>query len=304
MIQPDLSSHGDEARVIPGHIAQKTQTGPSLHPEIGALQGQFQILNDTSAFPASRINQSTPSGASQSPIVDSISPNAPTGRTPASESAYHKASVGQSQHERYLSSESVSQRSEKEEFQDIFSELMTGSEHELAFLSRHFAEIIAPWLDLSDSTKFFSVYVPIRAISSPSLKYAIAALAAKQLGRVKGNKMTAGGGMFTSSATTEMYPNAAETDWFLKAANYYYMAASDMNNSSSFGYSAHSSAVLESPIEMVSRWLKLSVSQGGAQDPSNGNFLRKTEDMLATAVLLIFYKLLDADGDQWPTSVS
>jgi hypothetical protein len=147
--------------------------------------------------------------------------------------------------------------------------------------------------------------VPIRAINSPSLKYAIAALAAKQLGRVKGNKLSAGGGMFTSSATTEMYPNAAETDWFLKAANYYYMAASDMNNSSSFGYSAHSSAVLESPIEIVSRWLKVSVLQGGTRDPSNGGkFLRKTEEILATAVLLIFYKLLDADGDQWPTSVS
>lgn len=304
MTQSGLSSQRDEARSIPGHTSQTDQAGPSPHSEIGSLLGQFQMPRDVGAFSAPRLNQFTAGGASQSPIVDSISPNASMGRTPASESTFNKPSVGQSQPERYMSSESASQRSEKEEFQDIFSELMTGSEHELAFLCRHFVEIIAPWLDLSDSSKFFSVYVPIRAINSPSLKYAIAALAAKQLGRVKGNKLSSGGGMSTSSATTEMYPNAAETDWFLKAANYYYMATSDMNNSSSFGYSAHSSAALESPIEMVSRWLKVSVSQGGAQDPSNGNLLRKTEDMLATTVLLIFFKLLGADGDQWPTLVA
>ncbi|CAI7602563.1 unnamed protein product [Penicillium manginii] len=305
MPRSGLSSQRDEARAISSHPSQPAQAGSSLQPEMGSLQSQFQVFDDISAPSGSRLNQSATSGAARSPIVDSISPNATTGRTPASESTYNKASVGQSQRERYMSSESVSQRSEKEEFQDIFSELTTGSEHELAFLSRHFTEIIAPWLDLSDSTKFFSVYVPIRAINSPSLKYAIAALAAKQLGRVKGNKLSAGGGMFTSSATTEMYPNAAETDWFLKAANYYYMAASDMNNSSSFGYSAHSSAVLESPIEIVSRWLKVSVLQGGTRDPSNGGkFLRKTEEILATAVLLIFYKLLDADGDQWPTHLT
>jgi hypothetical protein len=43
------------------------------------------------------------------------------------------------------SSGSPSQRSEKEEFQDIFSELMTGTEHEVAFLTRHFSEIVGPW---------------------------------------------------------------------------------------------------------------------------------------------------------------
>jgi hypothetical protein len=43
------------------------------------------------------------------------------------------------------SSETPSQRSEKEEFQDIFSEFMTGTEHEIAFLTRHYAEIIGPW---------------------------------------------------------------------------------------------------------------------------------------------------------------
>lgn len=44
-----------------------------------------------------------------------------------------------------FASNSPSQRSEKEEFQEIFSELMTGTEHEIAFLTRHFAEVLGPW---------------------------------------------------------------------------------------------------------------------------------------------------------------
>lgn len=47
-----------------------------------------------------------------------------------------------------VSSGSPSQRSEKDKFQDIFTELMTGSEHENAFLSRHYAEVIGPWFEL------------------------------------------------------------------------------------------------------------------------------------------------------------
>lgn len=44
-----------------------------------------------------------------------------------------------------LQSASPSQRSEREEFQDIFSELMTGTEHEIAFLIRHYSETLGPW---------------------------------------------------------------------------------------------------------------------------------------------------------------
>lgn len=286
-----------------GHQSQAAQAGPSSHPEIEKFQSQFQILDNLAIHPTSGRNQAAAAAAAGTPaslISNSVSPNASLERAPVSESTQNKTSV--SRPEQGLL---VSQRSEKEEFQDIFSELMTGTEHEIAFLTRHFAEIIGPWLDLSDSKKFFSVYVPIRAINSPSLKHAIAALAAKQLGRVKGAKLSTGGGMFTSPATTEMYPNAAQTDWFLKAANYYYMAASDMSNSASFGYTtASSSAVLESPIEMVRHWLNRALSQGDPQDLSDGNILRKTEEIMATAVLLTLYKLFDADGDQWHTSVS
>lgn len=36
-------------------------------------------------------------------------------------------------------------QNEQENFHDIFSELMTGSEHEIAFLTRHFSEFLGPW---------------------------------------------------------------------------------------------------------------------------------------------------------------
>ncbi|GFF55529.1 hypothetical protein CNMCM6936_005643 [Aspergillus lentulus] len=204
---------------------------------------------------------------------------------------------------------SPSQHVEEEEFQDIFSELMTGTEHELAFLTRHFSATLGPWLDISDSGKFFSAYVPVRAIDDPCLKYAIAALAAKHLGRVKGVISPASGGLFTSPPTMEVYPNSAQVDWFLKAANYYYLAASHINTSVSDAYSAVSStAVLESPVEKISRWLNLQVQQTGhgppTEQPVIGTFWRKVEDLLAAAVILTTYKLLDEAAEMWQSHLS
>ena len=45
----------------------------------------------------------------------------------------------------HTASGSPSQPSEKDEFQDIFSELQTGTEHETAFLIRHFSDNLGPW---------------------------------------------------------------------------------------------------------------------------------------------------------------
>ena len=106
--------------------------------------------------------------------------------------------------------------------------------------------------------------------------------------------------MFTSPATTEMYPNAAQVDWYLKAANYYYLAASDLNTSTSEGYTiVSSSAVLESPIELVGRWLNKRSPQRTGQTSIDAAFLRKAEDTLASIALLTLYKLLDAKGEEW-----
>lgn len=132
------------------------------------------------------------------------------------------------------------------------------------------------------------------------MKYAITSLAAKQLGRVKGAKPIVRGGIPASPATTEAYPNAGNADWFLKAANYYYMSASDLNNYTSGGYTAvSSSAALESPIEIVSRWLGSKSTQELARDSHDGTFVRKAEDVISTVTLLTLYRLLDLKGDEW-----
>lgn len=157
---------------------------------------------------------------------------------------------------------------------------------------------------MSDAAKFFSVYVPIRALNCQCLKYSMAALAAKQLGRVKGSKSSTGRGIFTSPATTETYPNSVQVDWFLKAANYYYLSISDLTTSTSDGYSVVStSAVLDSPIDLVGRWLNTQVNQGPGPNLDDGALLRKTEEILATVTVLTLYKLVDAKGEEWPMYV-
>lgn len=40
---------------------------------------------------------------------------------------------------------SLSNQNDQEGFHDIFSELMTGTEHEVSFLTRHFSEFLGPW---------------------------------------------------------------------------------------------------------------------------------------------------------------
>ncbi|KAJ5593835.1 uncharacterized protein N7459_000043 [Penicillium hispanicum] len=228
---------------------------------------------------------------------NSVSPNAPVGFGLATPNALNIDSTGRPDDQRMMSTESESQRSEKEEFQDIFSELMTGTGHETGFLTRHYAEVLGPWLDLSDAGKFFSVYAPVRAINCLALKHAIAALSAKQLGRVKGAKLSTAGGMFTSPATTELYPNATLVDWSLKAANYYYLAISDLNKSTSTYTAISTSAILESPIEIVVRRQGSLPNQ--TQYCNDTAILRDTENTLATVMLLTFYRLLDLPGEEW-----
>jgi len=91
-------------------------------------------------------------------------------------------------------------------------------EHEMAFLIRHFSESIGPWMDLFDNEKHFGQLVPLKALRDALLKNSIAAVAAKQLGRVQGRKP------FLSHQAQK--PAIMESikdgvDWYYKAANYY-----------------------------------------------------------------------------------
>ncbi|KAL3455516.1 hypothetical protein BJX64DRAFT_294977 [Aspergillus heterothallicus] len=199
------------------------------------------------------------------------------------------------------SAASPSQSDEREEFRDIFSELMTGTEHEMSFLVRYYSDFLAAWLDISDTGNFFSAYVPVRAIDEGFLRNAITALSAKHLAKMKGITVSNITGMFTSPPTMETYPNAQQVDWSLKAANYYYLAVSQMNTSISNYGSVSSSAVLESPIAIVNQWLSRQTSQMElAPDKTlNDATSRKAENLLATSAILTLYKILDEPGESW-----
>ena len=75
-------------------------------------------------------------------------------------------------------------------------------------------------MDLFDKDKHFGHLVPLKALRDALLRNAIAAVAAKQLGRVKGQKPFIGK-QCQRPATMEIMNDAVEVDWFYKAANYY-----------------------------------------------------------------------------------
>nr|POE56694.1 hypothetical protein CFP56_33666 [Quercus suber] len=92
-------------------------------------------------------------------------------------------------------------------------------EHEMAYLIRHFTESIGPWMDLFDQERHFGHLVPLKALRDALLRNAVAAVAAKQLGLLKGRKPFVGT-QAQKPAAMEVI-NVLEVDWFYKAANYY-----------------------------------------------------------------------------------
>lgn len=75
-------------------------------------------------------------------------------------------------------------------------------------------------MDLFDKDKHFGHLVPLKALRDALLRNAVAAVAAKQLGRVNGNKPFVGK-QCQRPATMEVIDDVPEIDWFYKAANYY-----------------------------------------------------------------------------------
>ncbi|KAL4963039.1 uncharacterized protein BDV14DRAFT_202287 [Aspergillus stella-maris] len=185
----------------------------------------------------------------------------------------------------------------QEAFHDVFSELMTGTEHELCFLVRYFCDAISAWFDVTDG-KFFTAYLPVRAIDEPSLRSAIAALSALQLARLKGVRAATGGGRFTSPSTMESYPNVEKVDWNLKAVHYYYLAVSQMNTLISDYAVVATSAIFEAPISIVNRWLSIQRGRTDLDTSSDGTW-KTTENLLASSAILTVYKILEEPGENW-----
>ncbi|KAH8126668.1 hypothetical protein LI328DRAFT_154860 [Trichoderma asperelloides] len=101
------------------------------------------------------------------------------------------------------------------------------ADQETAYLIRYFAERISPCLDVFDIERFFGHIVPIKAIRSPLLQNALAAIAAKQFGKTKRETYMASH-QSPGRSTLELYSNAAHIDWFYKAASFYDKAIGHM----------------------------------------------------------------------------
>jgi len=142
-------------------------------------------------------------------------------------------------------------------------------EHEMAYLIRHFTESIGPWMDLFDEEKHFAQSVPLKALRDALLRNAIAAVAAKQLGRTKGQKPFVGK-QCQKPATMEVLEDDTGIDWFYKAANYYDKAI------------AFSRAYLQS----LSGDLKTRV-------PPTASSLANSDDLLVAVSIFSLYESLD-----------
>jgi hypothetical protein len=155
------------------------------------------------------------------------------------------------------------------------------SEHEMACLTRHFTKVIGPWLDLYDRGRYFGSLVPIKALRNALLRYALVAAAAKQLGRVGGNKSLERG-LCRQPALMEVYKDDNQVDWFYKAASYYDKAISHLRT---YLYLLSDDGLLfpEQPSSLS----------------ASASFLADTDDLLAAISIFSVYEFLDQFETEW-----
>lgn len=200
-------------------------------------------------------------------------------------------------------------------FGDLYSELMINSEHEIAFLKRHYVEFISPWyalvyatlshhctnwnrLDLHDSEKFFMLNIPKRSLQVPFIQYAMLAVAAKHLSRINGAKYTSNTTFNTT--TTETYPNAGQVDWLFKATNYYYQALLHLKQLVLGQADFQQLDATTSPIQILCQDLEIDhTSDGHRRVILAPRFMSYLDDILPGVVILTVFDIIDKPGTEW-----
>lgn len=161
-------------------------------------------------------------------------------------------------------------------------------------------------MDLFDLGTYFSSYVPVKAITNPLLKYAACAYAAKQLGRVKGNKAIFGG-VCKRQASMELWPDARNIDWYYYGAKYYEKAIQLLMESLQHDGKGPS---LTMP-EAFGQWQAAEL----CHDSQNSHKRRRrysnsrlstahSDEVLAATAILCVYEFLDATGPAWNRHLS
>lgn len=147
---------------------------------------------------------------------------------------------------------------------------------EVLFLFRHYTKVVGFSMDLFDCGRFFSDYVPTRAMYNPLLKNACCAYAAKQLAMVRGQKLSIGS-IFSRPALTEYWPNTG-TDW-LKVATKYYDEAIHL---------------LLQAVDLVNQ-----DQESGDAWQEGMSHAGKSDDLMAATAILCEYEAIDSSGDAW-----
>ncbi|PGH32503.1 hypothetical protein GX50_04677 [[Emmonsia] crescens] len=179
------------------------------------------------------------------------------------------------------------------------------SDHEIAFLLRHFSEAPGLWMDLFDLGTYFASYVPVKAVTDPLLKYAACAYAAKQLGLVKGNKAIVGG-VCSRQAMMEVWPDTEKVDWYYYSAKYYEKAIQLLMEA--LRHDGKSAPL--SNLEAFGQWQAAEL----CNDPERSHKRRRysnsrlssahSDEVLAATAILSVYEFHDATGPAWNRHLS
>ncbi|GAE00190.1 hypothetical protein PVAR5_8927 [Paecilomyces variotii No. 5] len=281
----------------------------SVNKGTGSKNDQSHQLSPLSHLPYSKINGtsiSSDEGSRSTQAVDRISDssNIDTTISIAEESPQTPEQAQATGYSLPFSPGALLYQGEKHHPENMFLELSSEIANEYSFIVRHFSHVIGPWLDLSDSDRFFSVHVPIRAIGNKALKYAMAAITAKHLGQTRGTRSNNQDGIIPIPTSRYSGSDTSPIDWFLEGQNYYSMADTEVNRLLSEDSHIPESSAGIPLIQRVTLWLssdtiksRLDMMTKSTPDVS---FLRKVENVLATAVLLTTYASMDINAEDWP----
>ena len=130
----------------------------------------------------------------------------------------------------------------------------------------------------------------MRARQSPLLRYSAAAIAAKQLGRVNGNKAVIG--LCVRQASTEIYPAIERTNWSYIAAKYYDKALSFLREALADIGSTNDDLSLSMTVNESSSQIDRLMIQEQRHSA-------QADDLLASTSILSVYEFMDASSIDW-----
>lgn len=167
------------------------------------------------------------------------------------------------------------------------------------------ASSYADRMDLFDQTTFFSSHIPVKSISSPLLKHAACAYAAKQLGRVGGMKARVGG-ICSHQATMEVWQGGNEENWGLLAAEHYDQAIPLLKESLQWGSPGNNSSKEIDKRHYATRTIDGMVEERKLRRRQFGSAQSTawSDGLLAATAILCEFESLDASNAAWAHHLS